>query len=88
MTEKTRKLLKELVSRPPERLAAVMERLDACEDLSQWERLHVDFSRELGREMLERRLEEADEPPGECPHCRDAADETPWGASFSGVSPP
>lgn len=82
------KLLKELMAHPPERLAGLMGGLDPCEDPSQWEPMHVELSRELGREMLERRLEEADSPPKVCPHCQAEMDSAPSGARPAGVSPP
>ena len=88
MRDKTLKMIKELVAHPPERLAALMSGLDRSQDVSQWERMHVELSREIGREMLERRLEEADSPPALCPHCQVEKDSAPLGAGPKGVSPP
>jgi hypothetical protein len=88
MRDKTLKMIRELMARPPERLAALMGRLDGCQDVSQWERMHVELSREFGREMFERRLEEADSPPARCPHCQAEKDSAPLGAEPKGVSPP
>lgn len=89
MREQTLRRLKELMSDPPEALGTAMERMEACEDISQWEVLHLDFALAMGREMLERRLAEAEPPPGPCPHCG-AREEgpPPPGAKPAGVSPP
>ena len=88
MREQTLKRLKELVARPPEALGGVMERMDRCEDIAQWEGLHLEFALAMGRELFVRGLQDADPPPGPCPHCEAPKEAPPPGEKPAGVSPP
>lgn len=85
MRSKTLEAVKRLMADPPEALVGLAHRLDRCEDLSKLEGLHVEWVREMGRELLEARLKTADPPPGPCPECagQHERSRTPPAAGFS-----
>ena len=83
----TRFLLKTLMREPPERLNGVMKKIDASDDIGQWEELHLELSRELARAMLEQRLRSAPEP-SETPCARCSASTPASDSSDAGASPP
>jgi hypothetical protein len=64
-----------------------LEKMEASQEIGQWEDLHLEFSRELARSSLEARLREVSEPPeAPCPRCEKAS--PPSQQAEAGVSPP
>ena len=84
--ETTQRLLKELIENPEPELRAALEAADRSEHPSQYEDSFWLLSRALGRAALEKRLEQAPDPPhSTCPHC--SSSDTP-DSDRSGASPP
>lgn len=84
--EMTQRLLKELIENPEPELKAALAAADGSEDPSRFEDLFWRMSQELGRAALEKRIEQAPDPPHSiCPHC--PSSDTP-DSDGSGASPP
>lgn len=82
----TQRLLKELIENPEPELKAALAAADQSEDPSQFEDLFWRMSQELGRAALEKRIEQAPDPPhSPCPHC--PSSDAPE-SDRSGPSPP
>ena len=84
--ETTQRLLKELIEDPEPELKAALAAADRSEDPSEFEDLFWEMGRALGRAALEKRFEQAPDPPhSTCPHC--TSSDTP-DSDRSGASPP
>ena len=84
--ETMQRLLKELIEDPEPELRAALEAAGDSQEPGQFEDLFWQMSQALGRAALEKRLEQAPDPPqSTCPHC--SSSDTP-DSDRSGVSPP